>query len=96
MFALMLYTSASNRQTSEWERGKERERAARGQSRPVCRQEEEAGRQAAGRRRLEQAGDSGTQKRCLAGHLSMVGFLHVQFVYLNSFHFNYEGIPFNI
>lgn len=41
-------------------------------------------------------GGGGTQKRCLAGHSSMVGFLHVQFVYLNSFHFNYEGIPFNI
>lgn len=46
--------------------------------------------------RAERGGGGGTQKRCLAGHSSMVGFLHVQFVYLNSFYFNYEGIPFNI
>lgn len=81
LFALMLYTSAPNRQTSE--STMRDSHVLRAWS--VCRKEQQGGK-----------GGGGTQKRCLAGHSSMVGFLHVQFVYLNSFHFNYEGIPFNI
>lgn len=77
----MLYTSAPNRQTSE--STMRDSHVLRAWS--VCRKEQQGGK-----------GGGGTQKRCLAGQSSMVGFLHVQFVYLNSFHFNYEGIPFNI